>query len=61
MGCERGFCRREFWINFFGAAAVLDFIPAEIKVAIAITVWLSGVVGFSFKEVFGGKLLEAST
>lgn len=37
------------------AAAVPDFIPAEIKVPIAVAAWLAGVIGFSLKEAVGGK------
>jgi hypothetical protein len=39
------------------AAAVPDFIPAEIKVPIAVTAWLAGVIGFSLKEALGGKVV----
>lgn len=37
------------------AAAVPDFVPAEIKVPIAVTAWLAGVIGFSLKEALGGQ------
>jgi hypothetical protein len=37
------------------AATVPDFIPTEIKVPIAVTAWLAGVIGFSLKEALGGK------
>lgn len=37
------------------AAAVPDFIPAEIKVPIAVTAWLAGIMGFSIKEAIGGQ------
>ena len=37
------------------AAAVPDFIPAEVKVPIAVTAWLAGIIGFSFKEALGGQ------
>jgi len=37
------------------AAAVPDFVPAEIKVPIAVAAWLAGVIGFSVKEALGGQ------
>jgi hypothetical protein len=37
------------------AAAVPDFVPAEVKVPIAVVAWLAGVVGFSLKEALGGQ------
>jgi hypothetical protein len=36
------------------AAAVPNFVPSEFKIPIAITAWLSGIVGLSIKEALGG-------
>jgi hypothetical protein len=38
------------------AAAIPDFIPPEFKVPIAVTAWLTGIVGLSIKEALGGQV-----
>ena len=37
------------------AAAIPDFVPPEYRVPIAVTAWLTGIVGFSIKEALGGQ------
>jgi hypothetical protein len=44
-------------LGAFGTAAAVipDFVPHEYRVPIAVTAWLSGIVGFSVKEALGGQ------
>jgi len=45
-------------IPYCAAAAILDFVPVEYKVPIAVTSWLAGIIGFSIKEALDGPAPE---
>src|SRR4030042_679235 len=46
-------------LGAFGTAAAVipDFVPPEYKVPIAVTAWLSDVVGFKSKKHWAGRRL----
>ncbi len=42
-------------LGAFGTAAAVipDFVPAELKMPIAVAAWMAGILGFSIKEAMG--------
>jgi hypothetical protein len=43
------------------AAAVPEFVPAEVKVPIAVAAWLAGIIGFSAKKALSQQYSKRAT